>query len=176
MVEGKQVVVWRCPYYIKWKDMLRRCYAKDKYRSYNTKVCPEWLVFSNFKDWVVSCGLQEEDLKVLDLDKDLFGDGTLYSPAVCIFVSHKVNTFILDKNNTPSLCLRGVYCREGKYLPRCNNPITKKRESLGSYICEIQAHRKWCDRKLEILESLKYEYQIPLNVYNKIKLKFQYDA
>ena len=45
-----------CPYYLKWKEMLRRCYS-NRVASYHPTykdcyVCEDWLIFSNFKKWM----------------------------------------------------------------------------------------------------------------------------
>lgn len=54
----KQRVIWSCPYYVKWTDMLKRCYSdkyKQKYVTYkDCIVCKEWFYFSNFIRWVDS--------------------------------------------------------------------------------------------------------------------------
>ena len=48
-------VVWRCPYYKRWKKILERCfYARDSKNNPTYKdveVCEEWLYFSNFKSF-----------------------------------------------------------------------------------------------------------------------------
>lgn len=48
------------PYYVKWYQMLRRCYSeawhkkKPTYKGY--QVCEEWRYFSNFKAWTLTTG------------------------------------------------------------------------------------------------------------------------
>lgn len=85
---------WVCPYYQVWISMMKRCYSTKKPKTYiNTTVCHEWLKFSNFKLWMIN---QEWSGKVLD--KDLIGDGTLYSPNTCCFIYQKTNMFL---SNTP---------------------------------------------------------------------------
>lgn len=48
-----------CPYYERWKGVLRRCYSKSGEipASYDgCRIAEEWLVFSNFKHWMVREG------------------------------------------------------------------------------------------------------------------------
>jgi hypothetical protein len=28
IIDGKQKLIWACPFYIKWRDMLKRCYSE----------------------------------------------------------------------------------------------------------------------------------------------------
>lgn len=89
--EGKlRKIVWRCPYYQKWVNMLDRVYGNSNKPSYeNTCVCDEWANFTNFKMW-----MEQQDWFGKELDKDLKGDGSLYGPDTCVFVSKKVNKLL----------------------------------------------------------------------------------
>ena len=150
-------------------------YAKDAYKTYkanNVQVCTEWVTFTNFKRWLVSFDIPESHLGSYDLDKDILGDGTLYSPESCTLLPHKVNTFILDKASVKSPYPIGVYKNKDKYIARCNNPLLCKREHLGSYFCPEQAHQVWLDKKLEILEGLRKECELPDKVYLALKRRY----
>lgn len=81
------------PLYSIWHGMKTRCYNK-KAKNYNIYggrgvcVCKEWLdSFKLFYDWAISNGWG----KGLQLDKDIKGDGFLYSPSSCSFVTAKKN-------------------------------------------------------------------------------------
>lgn len=92
--QGKRKQEFRCPYYFRWHGMLSRCFNKGKsnYKQYEkTTVCEEWLTFSNFKRWMEGC-----DWEGKVLDKDLRGDGTLYSPETCSWIPQSLNSFIED--------------------------------------------------------------------------------
>lgn len=49
---GKKII-WSCPYWEKWRSMIKRCYSKNySIRNPTYKgcsVCKEWHLFSNFK-------------------------------------------------------------------------------------------------------------------------------
>lgn len=87
--QGK--TIWRCPYYVVWSSMLFRCYSayelnrKPTYK--DCHVCKEWLLFSNFKAW-----MEAQDWEGRQLDKDILGDGKLYSPGTCCFVPQWLNS------------------------------------------------------------------------------------
>jgi len=72
--------------------MKQRCYNKNNknYKWYGAKgvrVCDSWQTFANFHKWAVNNGYK----KGLHLDKDIKGNGKLYSPESCCFVTPKKN-------------------------------------------------------------------------------------
>ena len=160
-VNGKQKMklVWECPYYRSWKGMLMRCYSdkyQEKYPTYKgCSVSEEWLRFSNFKRW-----MEKQDFEGMHLDKDLLFEGNkVYSADNCVFVTSTVNNFTIDRGNDRGECLIGVYWnkRDGVFQSRCSNPFTKKREHLGLFTCELEAHQAWLKRKLELATLLAAE-------------------
>jgi hypothetical protein len=91
-------VIWRCPFYSKWANMLKRCYSKvslsERPNYSKSTVCEEWRSFSVFREWMFC---QDYDGKCLD--KDLIGDGTIYSPESCVFIDADINSFIKSSKN-----------------------------------------------------------------------------
>jgi len=81
------------PLHSKWKDMLNRCYNKNasSYHLYGERgvtVCEEWKnSFLDFYNWAISNGWE----KGLQLDKDKKGNGFIYSPNSCCFLTSKEN-------------------------------------------------------------------------------------
>jgi len=160
-VNGKQKrrLVWECPYYRTWKEMLRRCYSaklQERHPTYKgCSVSEEWLRFSNFRSWMV-----EQDFEEMQLDKDiLFSGNKVYSEETCVFVSKVVNMFTTDSGASRGELLIGVcwHKGEGKFQSRCCNPFTKKQEHLGLFTCELEAHQAWLKRKLELAHLLAAE-------------------
>ena len=155
----KQRLVWECPYYRAWKDMLTRCYS-SKYQERNPtykgcSVSEEWLRFSNFRRW-----LESQDWEGLQLDKDLlFAGNKVYSKETCVFVSGMVNSFTIDRGASRGEWGIGVNWdkKKGKFKSRCCNPFTKKQEHLGIFTCELEAHQAWLKRKLELAYLLAEE-------------------
>ena len=157
-VNGKQKlkVVWMCPYHQTWKNMLRRCYSskyQDKHPTYKgCSVSEEWLTFSVFKAWMMT-----QDWEDKQLDKDLlFESNKVYSPETCVFVTQTVNKFTIDRGASRGEFLIGVCWHKGanKFQAECSNPFTKKREYLGLFDCEQEAHESWLKRKLELAKEL----------------------
>ena len=151
--EGKLVQYWICPYYKAWKSMLVRCYNK-KYHltrpTYSeTSVCEEWLTFSNFRKW-----METQDWNNRALDKDLLGDGTIYSPDTCCFLTSKVNTFIVEQNRNIKT---GVTQRYGRYISRIQDINTAKVIQLGTFDTEAEAREMWKAKKHEYACQLANE-------------------
>ena len=152
----KQRRVWECPFYRTWKDMLRRCYS-DKYQErqptyIGCSVSEEWWRFSNFRAWMVT-----QDWEGKQLDKDLLIEGNkVYSPETCVFVTRLVNSFTIARGNDRGEWKIGVNWNKGrnKFASRCCNPFTKKREHLGYFDCEQEAHLAWLKRKRELAKEL----------------------
>jgi len=164
-VDGKrkQKLVWRCPYYRTWVNMLGRCYSdklQEKYPTYRgCSVSEEWLTFSVFKSW-----MEKQDWEGNQLDKDLLLEGNkLYSPETCVFVSPMVNKFTNDRGAARGEWLIGVCWdkKKAKFMSLCGNPFTKKQEYLGLFTCEQEAHQAWLKRKLELAHLLAAEQEDP---------------
>ena len=136
-------ILWICPFYSRWKDMLRRCYS-DKFQMVQPtyigcSVCEEWLTFSNFKSW-----MERQDWEDKELDKDLLFTGNkIYSPGTCVFISRKVNAFIREKVNGDTLTGVAFDKRTNNYKAQCNSVITGKVEYLGKHATELEAHKIW---------------------------------
>lgn len=152
----KQKVVWRCPFYQVWTNMLMRCYStsyQERQPTYiGCTVSTEWLTFSVFKEWAMS-----QDFEGNQLDKDLLFEGNkVYSPETCVFVSGIVNTFTTDRGAVRGELLIGVYWdkEKEKFRAQCGNPLTKKKETLGRFDSEQEAHNAWLKRKLELAHEL----------------------
>lgn len=161
MVDGKRVykIEWRCPVYTTWAGMLERCYSA-KYQSKNPtykgcSVSEEWLTFSVFKSW-----MEKQDWDGMQLDKDILFEGNkVYSKETCVFVTRAVNMFTIDSGAARGEWPIGVYWNKKyeKFMSQCNNPFTKKRENLGYFNCELEAHQAWLKRKLELAHLLAAE-------------------
>lgn len=142
-----QKSVWKCPYYNRYVTMLKRCFGKnykDQNKSYSlTGVCGEWKSAKAFKAW-----MEKQDWQDKHLDKDLLGDGTLYSPETCCFVLPETNKFLTDSAATRGEYLLGVSLnKSGKFVAQCRNIITGKNEHLGVFDSELEAHLAWKNAK-----------------------------
>lgn len=152
----KQKTVWKCPYYRVWTNMLERCYsAKYQERQPTYRGCTvteDWLTFSVFKSW-----MEKQNFEGLQIDKDLLVIGNkVYDPDTCIFVTGAVNSFVNDNRSQRGEWLVGVSLHKPteKFVAHGRNPFTKKREHLGYFTCEQEAHEAWRKRKNELAHEL----------------------
>lgn len=82
------------PLYGIWKGIKSRCYNVNNkaYKNYGGRgvvVCNEWRDdFMSFYFWAISSGYK----KGFQIDKDVKGDGLLYSANTCTWVTPKVNS------------------------------------------------------------------------------------
>lgn len=143
----------KCPYYETWSAMLTRCFSEDwkeKHPSYlGVTACEEWLTFSNFKAW-----METQDWEGKQLDKDLLGDGKLYSPETCCFLERRVNSFITSHSTRGGEGLPvGVYKSKKRFQALCRNPLGEK-PYIGTYRCETKAHFEYLKKKQSYARKL----------------------
>lgn len=154
-VNGKKKIVWRCPYYSKWVEMIRRCFCtKTQTRHPTYRGCTiyeNWKYLSNFIKWVDS--QPNRDWQNCEPDKDLLIEGNKhYSPETVVFVNSVVNRFIEDCSKVRGSYMIGV-CASGRknkpYSAGCSNPFTVKQNKIGRYKTELEAHLAWQAKKHE---------------------------
>ena len=73
-----------------------------------------WVITQPNKDWENS-----------SLDNDFIGDGILYSPENCVYISKKLNGFITDRANDRGDYLVGVtwHKHRKRFIAQCANPF-----------------------------------------------------
>lgn len=173
--QRKQKVTWSCPYYVKWSGMLERCYSTKTQEIHPTykgcTVCKEWLTFSNFRKWMVT-----QDWEGMQLDKDLLFKGNkVYSPETAVFVSNKINNFILTSGGARGNYLIGCSWDKSSesFKAEVNIPSLGKRINLGRYNTEIEAHLVWKKRKHELAcELADSEYVTEPRVAEALRSRF----
>ena len=155
--------------------MLERCYnTKYQTKQPTYKGCTvskEWLVFSNFKNWMVA-----QDWKYKELDKDLLVIGNkVYSEQTCLFITKELNNLLTTNNATRGIYKQGVCLdkRSLKFVAHCS--VDNKKKFLGSFYTEeeaSQAYRlfKYNHLKAIALEQIDYRVKTALNNYASIYL------
>lgn len=151
-VNGVQRQLWVCPYYRDWKDMITRCFDNKRPTYENCSVCEHWKYLSNFIKWVDS--QPNRDWINCQLDKDFVVTGNkIYSPDTCVYIPQNINTFINLRSNRRGAYMLGVCAaRDSKinpYQAHCNNPFTGRRDYLGYFPTELEAHKAWQYKKHE---------------------------
>lgn len=174
-VGNKTKLIWVCPFYHCWKEMLKRGYSESfkKVRpSYiGVEVCKEWHTFSTFKAW-----MEKQDWEGKHLDKDVLVKGCkLYSPETCVFVDPWVNSFITEDRRSTAGTMTGAYYRKdmNKYRAHCHNGFSEKQEHLGFFSKEIDAHLAWKKRKHELACQLAdSEYVTDVRVAEALRTRY----
>lgn len=163
-VEGKKKILWICPFYKRWSDMLKRCYyVKYKDDAYfgDKYVCDEWLYFSRFKLW-----METQDWEGKHLDKDLLIPGNkIYGPEACVFVDPRVNTFVIECNSNRGEWPVGVSYIESrnKFRASCSENLTGKKKTIGHFKTPEEAHAAWLEFKLDqakVLASMQTDVRV----------------
>lgn len=152
--------VWKCPYYVKWVNMLERSLSA-RFKLINPAytdviLCEEWLTFSSFRSWCVDYE-NKFGVSVTDtyLDKDIINEGDkVYSPDTCCLVSRDVNN-VVQRPTKGGLFPLGVYQdkRDIRIYAQCGGHINTKRH-LGTFKTIQEAHRAWQKAKVDHIESL----------------------
>jgi len=149
------------PFYQRWENMLQRCYCLSELEKYPTykgcSVREEWLLLSNFKNW-----METQVYKGLELDKDLLFEGNkLYSATTCIFVTSEVNSFIGNSG------AKGYHLRDSGSFQALIN-IKGSLKGLGTYDTKEQAQDAYHSAMNEKLEDLIARQTNPI-VKEKLK-------
>lgn len=147
--DGKFKVTWVCPFYAKWRGMLKRCYSKKYKAKYPTYegcfTTEEWHLFSSFRKWMLT-----QDWEGKHLDKDiLFSDNKMYGPDVCVFVDAKVNLFMSESSSRRGKYPIGVNLNHGRFQAMGTSIVSGRQKYLGMYDTPEEAHKAWFTFKLE---------------------------
>jgi len=140
-VNGRLIL---CPFYQVWRNMLSRCYSAVSQRkcpSYVGCVVDDaWHSFMEFRQWMDS-----QEWIGRELDKDLIGDGNLYSQATCVFVPQFINSFMNDNKARRGVLPIGVSPNGLRFRARIS--ICGKDIHLGSFDTAAEAHAVWLSTK-----------------------------
>lgn len=153
-----------CPFYVKWRDMLKRCYSEQSLKtrpSYiGCSVTSEWHSFMNFKSW-----METQDWEGKHLDKDLLVRGNkVYGPDTCTFVTQATNNFTTDRSAARGNLPIGVQLVQLKTtgLPyRADVRANGKPMYLGCFSTPEEAHQAWRVAKWELAVQLASEQSDP---------------
>lgn len=159
VVDGK---TYRCPYYHRWSKMIARCYSinyqikKPTYKG--CSVCDEWLLFSNFRTWMV-----KQDWKNKQLDKDILIQGNkIYSPLTCIFVTSFINQLITDSKAIRGKLKRGVCFHKGAKKFKASISINDKSIHCGYFTTEDDASEAYKTAKYNHIKDVAMKQDEPL--------------
>jgi len=144
-VNGKQVP---CPFYLRWKSVLERCYSKNYQRRQPTYIgcetCEEWHSFMAFRSWMI-----DQPWRGNHLDKDFLG-GRFYSPDTCLFIPQWLNNLFTDSGRVRGKYPIGVSkCRGIFQMCLCADTRIQK-----YFPTSEQAHSAYLEAKTNHVRSL----------------------
>ena len=155
-----------CPFYLRWKCMLRRCYD-PKYTLKNPtyigcSVCDEWLSFMSFKAW-----METQEWEGMHLDKDILIKGNkAYSPNTCMFITHEINTLLLDRGNARGKYPQGV--ARDKKMYTAHLAKYGKLVHIGSFKTVYCASKAYKKAKSEHIVNIAKQYKSNSKLYAAI--------
>lgn len=158
------------PEYRLWKNMLNRCYGKpyvDKYPTYiGCTVSENFKNFQYFAEW---CNKQKNFNKVgWDLDKDIIGNGKVYSEEGCRFVPQEINKLLIGQGKGQFKTGVHFSSKWGKFKAQCS--CLGKRQALGYFSTEDEAFLAYKTFKESLIKErvqLWKEY-LDEDVYHKL--------
>ena len=176
--EGKQI---RCPFYIKWKSLIQRCYSETNWKQTNKhgylknaqyefcEVVDEWHRFTNFKSW-----MEKQDWEGKHLDKDiLVPENTIYGPDTCMFIPPHINTMLVDQK--AGKYGKGVWRDKRSNIFRAQIRVNGKRTTRGSFATAEEAEELYSKlRREEIIKEANKLSDIKLKnaLINYAKIKY----
>lgn len=148
-VKGKTL-----PAYLAWSNMMTRCYNPKYHERFPTyrgcKVSKDWFSFKTFKGW-----WEGNHVEGYELDKDLLGDGKLYSEQTCAYIPAPLNMLLVSNYRQRGDCVLGVTLQNSGYyhaqVNKGNGTV-----SLGLFTSEIAAQEAYVNGKRLYTNSLLF--------------------
>ena len=124
-------VKFTCPIYRMWVAMFKRCYSGSSLSlrpSYvGCTVDERWHSFMAFREWV----LAQPEWEGRQLDKDLLAENNkVYGPDTCIFITHRLNSFLATSHSNNSGLPIGVKKFRKKFVAHSTNLDGSRWESF----------------------------------------------
>lgn len=167
---GSEKVDCQSESYLRWHDMINRCYNKKFLESHpqyrGCTVCEEWLNYSNFKVWYDKNKIAGMSL---DLDKDiLFKGNRVYSPETVAFVPHIINTLFVNCKESRGDLPIGVYYDSDKGKYRSEMMFLGEPIKLGYFDTAESAFARYKEYKEDFIKDMAEQYKdkIPHKVYD----------
>src|SRR5690625_3592760 len=146
------------PEYIKWANMLKRCYDPSFLERNPTylgcEVHEVWHNFQTFSLWLNSQPLWVE--AGLDVDKDLlFVGNERYRRENCVLIRQRLH-YLLARPERESGLAVGVNFRHGRYQARCRNE-DRQYETIGRFDTREEAFRAYKAHKERVIGKVAVE-------------------
>lgn len=148
------------PEYVKWANMLKRCYDPAFIRRNPTyrgcRVHEDWHDFQVFSLWLNDQPLWGRE--GLDLDKDLLKEGNkIYSEQTCVLIPQRINYLLVRPTRENGLPV-GVHFRGNRYHARCRTGNSGY-DALGAFDTPEEAFAAYKSFKERVIKSVAMEYR-----------------
>ena len=111
-------------------------------------VSEDWLIFTNFKNWMI-----QQDWTGKQLDKDLLVKGNKqYSSETCFFVSSRINKLLNDNKDRRGELPQGVAKKGKRFQAYCKDNGVKV--NLGFHNNPKEAHKIYCKYKYQLIKKI----------------------
>lgn len=151
--------------YNMWRSMLTRTQQQELYPAYKgVTVSEDFLTFTTFKEWFDK---NKPNYTEYNLDKDLLGDGKIYSPTTCCILPREVNIAIAKKK-VGGTGYTGVRRSHDKFYSSVRRGDDKC--YLGTFETAKEAAFVYKQAKEDYIKSLaeKWKDQIAPRVYDAL--------
>lgn len=157
VIDGKKVVRKE---YTQWLGMFNRTKGK---KNYENVVLSE--MFKSYDLWYEWAEEQkgflntEHNGKIWSIDKDIIGDGTIYSEDVCVFVPCVINNlFRSGSSERKTAGYVGVSKESRKKLFKAAISVDSKPHHLGYFKTELEAHLEYLKARKLFADKLYDRY------------------
>ena len=151
--------------------MINRCHCPKFQARQPTyvgcSVDERWWSFMAFRAWY----LEQAPKPGEQLDKDFLGDGKLYSPETCCFVSRQLNMLFCDAGAIRGKYPQGVSYHKSARKFQAQIWCRSKKIHLGLYDTPKEAHAAYLEAKAANVEELLIEFPQPPRLVTAIRQK-----
>lgn len=146
--------------YTQWSGMVARA-GKNKY--YKKVVVSD--LFKNYDQWYDWANNQKGFLnlepsgRIWSIDKDIIGDGSIYSEDVCVFVPAEINNLVKGNGGIKNKCISKLEPKKGGADYTINIGYKGQNICLGVYYSEERALLVYNKFKKVMLDDLYLEYK-----------------
>lgn len=161
--EGKMSVE-----YVRWMNMIKRCYSNNFPSYKETTVCKQWHSFQNFAKWFDE-NYNPKTMEGWHLDKDILVKGNkIYSPETCCFVPQEINTLFVKNDALRGNLPIGVSRVRGGFLADCRGYNRDNR--LGIHTTPEEAFKAYKDFKEQYIKELadKWKQLVSEKIYKRL--------
>lgn len=154
VIDGKKAIKKE---YTQWLGMMARTKSNAK-NYFDVSLSKNFESFDYWCDWATKqkgfMNVEPSGI-VWAIDKDILGNGKLYSEDVCVFVPTEINNLCKRSNNG---FLKGVTKDSWKKRYRAHAVFNGVHISLGYYDTEYEAHCVYLDARRKQVDMLLEKY------------------